>query len=159
MAKAKFWYWISLVGFLLTAGSFLLMEGYRLGVLPGILFWAGLLLGGSGQLVLSAQRKKKSIPAIEKIRLPGCLRFFSNRKAKWADIAMMILIPATVLVLALSHGIGYQCFLFLAAAFLSIVLHSILNGKNYEYVKYAARRRRYSGRRAVKKQVREENQQ
>jgi len=129
----------SIGGFAVLAVSFLLMPLEGVGILPGILFWVGLLTGTVLQIVLNAHRKKVFAKHnIKRITMQkqrcGLLSFASNLPAAVADGVMLLSLVATVLTFVLTKGIGYLCYVCLAVLVLSFSLHCILNGTNYVYV-------------------------
>lgn len=134
---------LSLAGFLCTALSFPLMPNMReeglLQVLPGLLFWAGLLLGIGSQISLSAQRKHWAEKEPERggeiqKRLPGALCFFQNTEGKISDIALAISVTGLAVCFA-ARVDGLFVFLFMGLTFFSFCTHCIYNGKNILYIK------------------------
>lgn len=131
---------VSIGGFAILAISFMLMPVEALGIVPGILFWGGLLIGAVLQVVLENRRrslfnqynvKRKSM---QKAR-NGLLSFGSNSLAMIADIVMGISVVATVLAFVLTNGTGYLCYVCLAALVFAFCMHCILNGRIYIFVK------------------------
>ena len=127
---------ISVAGFLLMSCSFLLMPIDGMGIVPGILFWGGLLIGGGLQVALEIRRRaffRSFNVKREKMQKPrnGMLSFGSNKWARIADNAMIICFVATLLAFILSKGSGLLCYVFIAATLLSFCLHCILNGRIY----------------------------
>ena len=131
---------ISIGSFLLMSVSFVLMPIEKLNFLPGILFWAGLILGVTLQIVLGGRRRKffasyKVKP--EKMQKPrnGLLSFGSNRIAVVADGVLIAGFIATVLSLIITKGYGTICYIFIAITVFSFCLHCILNGRIYFHAK------------------------
>ena len=125
---------ISICGYVLLSGSFLLMPLENAGMLPGLLFWGGLLTGAALQVVLEARRRaffKQYNVKREKMQKPrnGLLSFGSNRWAYVADTAMIVSLVGTALAFILTKGTGMLCYGFVAATVLSFCLHCILNGR------------------------------
>lgn len=130
---------ISVGGFALMSVSFLLMPAEQLQVLPGILFWSGLLLGIAFQIVLETRRRaffaRYNIKR-EKMQKPrnGLLTFASNKVAAIVDNIFIVSIIATILVYILTKGFGYLVFVCIAIMLLSFCLHCIFNGRNYFHI-------------------------
>lgn len=127
---------ISLCGFTFMSCSFIFMPFESVGILPGLLFWGGLLIGGGFQVVLEIRRRaffRSFNVKREKMQKPrnGLLSFGSNKWARIADNAMIICFVATLLAFILSKGSGLLCYVFIAATLLSFCLHCILNGRIY----------------------------
>lgn len=130
----------SVVGFLTLSVSFLLMPVAGIGYLSGILFWAGLILGISMQVVLDMRRRAlfaryhASGRQMQK-RRNGMFSFWSNPAAKVADVGLALGIVATILVFAITKGVGYGCYICLAATVFCFCMHCVLNGRNYFHVR------------------------
>lgn len=125
---------VSICEFFLMSGSILLMSAQDTKLLPGTLFWGGLLLGAVTQVVLSKRRKAflaahpDSVGKRKRARI-GLLVFAANIPALIADILMVCGIAATVAVFLITKGYGYICNLCLAVAVFASCMHCILNGK------------------------------
>lgn len=129
-----------MVCFGMVAVSFLLMmpvEGPSnvLGLLAGICFWLFLLGGTVCNTVLSFRRRawEKMYP-ITKRKFIGLVRFFGNRPAVVADIALPVCLLGLILSLWLTDSSGMICYVFLSLTVASFAAHCICNGKNYRYV-------------------------
>ena len=125
---------ISVGSFLLMSVSFLLMPVKALKMMPGILFWSGLLLGIVTQIILEIRRR--AFFKFYKVRRKnmqrprnGLLSFCSNRAAILADAALVVSLLAAVLAFVLTKGYGYVCYVFIAATVFSFCMHCILNGR------------------------------
>lgn len=143
---------ISLGGFLLVSVSFLLMPMESMGIIPGLLFWGGLVIGIAFQIVLEVRRRAFFTTynvKREKMQKPhnGFLTFGSNRAATIADIALAASAAATILAFIITKGSGYLCYIFIAIMLLSFFLHCILNGRNYFHINNQAKIRRALGQR------------
>ena len=126
---------ISLASFGVLSISFLLMPIEPLGVLPGILFWLGLIIGVSLQIVLEKKRKAffaKYNMKPTRMQRPrnGLLTFGANKVALVVDCVMGADVIATTLVFILTKGTGYLCYVCLAVLAWSFCAHCILNGRN-----------------------------
>lgn len=143
---------ISLGGFVLMSCSFILMPIANLKILPGLMFWAGLLAGGGLQMVLEARRRsffKRYKVNRTKMQKPrnGLLSFGSNKEARIADFSMVIFCISTVLVLILTKGFGIICYVMITATVLTFCLHCIFNGRIYFHVNNQDKIRRLLERR------------
>lgn len=131
---------LSVTGFVALAASFMLMPLEGMGIIPGILFWGGFLVGVIFQIVLGARRNalfaKYSVKreTMQKVR-NGLLSFWSNPAANVADSFLITSVAATVVVFILTKGIGYICYVCLSTLVLSFSMHCILNGRIFVFVK------------------------
>lgn len=134
----------SLGGFAALAVSFLLMPVDGLGILPGILFWAGLLIGVALQIALETRRRalfaKYSVKR-ETMQKPrnGLLSVCSNLFATVADGLLAVGVVALVPVFVFTKGMGYLCYVNLSVVVGSFCAHCVFNGRNYVFVKNEAK--------------------
>lgn len=119
----------SILGFMVMSVSLLLMPVNKQGFLPEILFWAGLLTGITGQILLVFDLRK----CLGKEARWGLLTFCANPWARLADGALLLSLLAVVLTLTLCPA-AYICYVALAASVFCFCLHCILNGRVYGYV-------------------------
>lgn len=131
----------SVAGFLTLSVSLLLMPVPGLAFLPGVLFWAGLILGLGAQFLLHLVLRKK-LRAGKRGRW-GLLRVCSNNWAKLADIGLLVSVPAAALTMTLSPA-AYICYVALAAAVFFFCMHCVLNGRTFGCVMGHDRSRRKS---------------
>lgn len=130
---------ISIGGFLVMSFSFLLMPVLVLGILPGLLFWIGLMLGGTSQLLLEIQRRKffaaHNVDR-RKMQKPhsGLLTFGSNRYARMTDLAFGVCLVLSVVVFSITKGFGYICYICISLTVFTFCMHCVLNGRNYFHV-------------------------
>lgn len=127
---------ISMGGFLLMSVSFLLMPIDSLSILPGLLFWGGLIVGVVFQIILETRRRAFFAGynvKREKMQKPknGFLTFGSNQIALIADYIFIASVIATILAFIFTKGSGYLCYVCIAIMLLSFCLHCIFNGRNY----------------------------
>lgn len=127
---------ISVCGFVLMSISFLLMPIETMSVLPGLLFWIGLLIGVAFQIALEARRRSffaRYKVKREKMQKPknGLLTFASNKIAAIVDNIFVVSIVATILAFIFTKGVGYLCYICISIMLLTFCLHCILNGRNY----------------------------
>ncbi len=132
---------VSLGGFLLLSVSFLLMPLESMTIIPGLLFWGGLVVGIAFQIVLEVRRRAFFAAynvRREKMQKPrnGFLTFGSNQAAIIADFTLAVSGVAAILTYILTKGSGYICFFLIAIVLLSFFLHCILNGRNYFYINH-----------------------
>lgn len=131
---------ISAGGFAILAISFILMPIAGLGIIPGILFWGGLLTGIVLQCVLETRRRKLFAKynvkreTMQKTR-NGLLSFFSNGLAVAVDSCLIAAVLATVLAFVFTKGTGYLCYICLSVLIFSFCMHCIVNGRIYIFVK------------------------
>lgn len=131
---------ISIGCFLIMSVSFLLMPIEAIPMIPGLLFWLGLILGVAFQIVLEARRRAffKSYEVNRKnMQKPrnGLLTFGSDVAATIADRAMIICLVAMILVFVFTKGYGYICYVFITATLFSFCMHCVLNGRIYFHAK------------------------
>ena len=128
--------WLSVLGFGSMSVSFLLMPIEGLELLPGILFWGGMLIGLSFQIALEARRRvffRRYNTKRERMQKPlnGFLSFAANKAALVADCILAVSIVATILAFLLTKGTGYVCYVCIAVMLMSFCMHCVLNGRNY----------------------------
>ena len=131
---------ISVGSFLLMSASFLLMPIESITIIPGLLFWIGLVLGITLQIVLEIRRRAffKSYSVNRgKMQKPknGLLSFGSNALAIIADRSMVISFVAMILAFVITKGYGYICYVFIATTVFSFCMHCVLNGRIYFHAK------------------------
>lgn len=130
---------LSIGGFAMMSASCLLMPIEALKILPGALFWGGLLIGIVFQVVLETRRRaffKRYMVNREKMQKPrnGLLTFASNKAAAVVDKIFVVSLVANILLLVFTKGTHYLCYICLATLLMSFCLHCILNGRNYFHV-------------------------
>lgn len=136
---------LSVFGFLLMSVSFVLMpldlggEGQRLlTLLPGTMFWCGLVIGLLFSVILMIKRRKwlktdqaqHGQPSKKRI---GLLSFFQNIPAGIADCLCAASIIGLTATLILTNSTGYVCYVFIALLVFTFCMHCILNGKIYDF--------------------------
>lgn len=136
---------LSLVFGFVFAASFLLMpaassislnEGKNeLLYLAGALFWSSLFLSIVTTVIVTVKRKKyfKNKENSNLPKYPGIITFFSSKKAKIADILMIVFLVAFIACTIFADGYPIYVFLFLSV--LAIQYHCVLNGKNLIFIK------------------------
>lgn len=131
---------VSVGCFLMMSISFLLMPIESITILPGLLFWLGLVLGLVLQIVLEARRRaffKAFAVKREKMQKPknGLLSFGSNGAAIIADRSMIISFIAMILAFIFTKGYGYICYVFIATTIFAFCMHCVFNGRIYFHAK------------------------
>lgn len=126
---------ISLASFGVMSVSFMLMPVKQIGILPGLLFWLGLVFGVVFQIVLNVRRKAfyaKYKAKQTKMQKPKCglWSFGSNKVALGADCIFGVGIIATVLAFVLTKGTGYVCYACISVLLWGFCSHCVLNGRN-----------------------------
>lgn len=110
-------------------------------LVSGGAFWAGLI--GTVVIAVMINTFRKRSPAFadkrSKRKRPGLTRFFTNKEARIADIAMIISVPAFI-ISRICSGNLYPMFIFLALFLFSFGMHCMLNGESYIYLKSKVRR-------------------
>lgn len=140
------WVIVSIGSFALMSASFLLMPLDRtvevydaLDIIPGVMFWLFLILGITGQILLTIRRKRffetdrRKRTQARKGRV-GLLSVFKNTPAIVADVGFVISLVAFVIATKVTNGIGYICYILLAVCTFTFCSHCIFNGKIYQYV-------------------------
>ena len=145
-------YWISVVCFIVSGSSMLLIpvssmdeEGMPrvLAYITAAVFWLGIIAGAI--IFASADSKRKKLEkklAGEKSRKrkkgrAGFISFFRNKEAAICDIVMLLSLAALVVFAVAAVEAGWIIALVLALFLCSFYLHSFLNGKNYIFIKTA----------------------
>lgn len=131
---------ISVICFLLMSISFLLMPIESISILPGVLFWIGLVAGIGLQIALEVRRRaffKSYAVKREKMQKPknGLLSFGSNSLAIIADRFMIVSFAVMILAFVITKGYGYICYVFIATTIFSFCMHCVLNGRIYFHAK------------------------
>lgn len=130
---------ISLLGFLCMSASFMLMPIEALTLLPGILFWSGLLVGIATQVLLAVRRRsffagRKQQRRQLQARRNGLLTFGANGPALVVDCLLGVSLVALVLTFVLTKGYSPVCFVCITATLLTFCLHCILNGRIFYHI-------------------------
>lgn len=104
-------------------------------LLVGLLFWLSVLCITATQIILSYRRKKRCrIHRIRESQIKwhiGLFSFFKNVYAALADSLFFISAAGLAISAALTDGLAYSCYIFTAASAFFLLLHSLLNGKNF----------------------------
>lgn len=130
---------LSIFGFGVMSLSFLLMPVEQFGFFAGGLFWIGLLLGASMQVVLEMRRRNffanYRVP-MRKMQRPrnGLLTFGANRPAKIADCVLGISAAFLTLSIVLTRGTSFWCYILIGSTIFSFSMHCVLNGRNFFHI-------------------------
>ena len=119
--------------------SFMLMPIETLRMVPGLLFWGGLIVGVAFQIILEARRRAffaRYNVKREKMQKPrnGFLTFGSNQIAMIADNFLVVSLVATILTFVYTKGYGSICYVCITVLLFSFCMHCIFNGRNYFHV-------------------------
>lgn len=106
-------------------------------IIVGSIFWCAFIGGYLLFTYVNVLRDKKR----EENRLPGVIRFFSNKQATIVDILMIIVIIAFICGLIWMKG--FILYVFLSLTVLLIQFHATLNGKNYEYIQHIKKEKKH----------------
>lgn len=109
-----------------------------LGYIAGGMFWAGLLLGIVGYILLC---KKADIPDRGEKKIPGIFRFFSNPPAKVIDVIFIAGIIGTAYYMRDVNMNQIVEEIFLLCLIAGGYAHILLNGKIYRYIWKNAKKR------------------
>ncbi len=119
-----------LIPFALDSDGSLNGAGYA----AGVMFWAGLLAGIAGYILLYLKYKK-----VERVkrqrRLPSPLCFFSNRPAQVMDVVLIIGLIGTIYCIVNVTVNQMLAVVFLLLALAGIYAHFLLNGNVYQYIR------------------------
>lgn len=141
------WLTVSVLAFLLMSAAFTIMplevpyNSVVLSLLPGAMFWAGLMIGIVTQIVLSCRCRKwradsrggKQRASNKRI---GLLSFLQTVPGCIADVTCIISAVALTLSLILTRSRGYFCYVFMALFVFSFCMHCVFNGKIYYQIKH-----------------------
>lgn len=134
-SKEKNFEWISIISFLIMSSSFMLMaisqnemqDDISQIIVIGISFWIPFILGVIMQIILYICYKKRK----RKVERTGFWCFFKNKIAIIFDIMFIISVVALIVVLLLTNGVGFICYVSLSAVVFSFCMHCIFNGRVY----------------------------
>lgn len=142
------WLVISVLSYLIFATSFMIMpfesasaeDGFSItSHLSGLAFWISLLIAIVSQTVLAVRRKKRNIASrvrqIKNTQNIGIFCFFKNKLAAVFDVVSVLSLIGLVVALFFTRGIGYICYVFVAALVFSFSMHCIFNGRVYNELK------------------------
>lgn len=119
-----------LVPFALDSEGNLNTAGYA----AGVMFWAGLIAGAAGYILLRRKESGRIRTAVQKRKLPSALCFFSNRPAMVTDIVMFIGVIGTIYCAVNITANQTAAVIFLLLALAGVYAHFLLNGKLYLYI-------------------------
>lgn len=136
------WYSISVIGYFISSATVFLIPFSTgsdkwhdvLGVLAGIMFWLGLLIGTGAYVILWKNMKNGKYNFRAKDYKPASITFFTKPVAFISDIVLL----GTGVLLILGNTVlefGNVIYLFIMFAFIfTFLIHFLFNGKIYKYV-------------------------
>lgn len=105
-----------------------------LGILIGVLFWAGVLLTAGSYFLLYRSCREQMKESTKKSKIPSCFRFFSNPIAVAVDA---VLITSFIGTLYSNFRIDVSEvleFISLVLFIIFLYLHFLVNGKIFQYI-------------------------
>lgn len=147
-AKQIFYIYTAFLG-ILSLSIFLMPFGFKIAdktkiltYISGVVFWIGLVGTISAAVYITHLRKRsKEFPeAYTNYRQLGLIHFFQNVPAIICD-ALMIASLIGFVITRILLGKTVFPFIFLSLLIFFFGMHCMLNGSNYIYIKYKARRR------------------
>lgn len=127
---------ISIAGFLLMSCSFLFMPSVdnsngvnTYGVIIGLMFWIGLLIGIVMQIMAAGLCRGES----KKYRI-GLCSFMKNIYGMLADIVVVVSIVMLIIAMAVTRQSGYVCFVAIALFTFSFSMHCVCNGRVFMHI-------------------------
>lgn len=108
-----------------------------------LVFWIGLLI--EQYFIWNANSFRKKLESEGKLRRirgkPGAVSILQTEEGAIADLILVISLIVFVILLLFGIGKGFPQYLFIFFVVLSFRMHCILNGKNFRYKKYLAKRK------------------
>lgn len=108
-----------------------------------LVFWIGLLI--EQYFIWNANSFRKKLESEGKLRRirgkPGAVSILQTEEGAIADLILVISLIVFVILLLFKIGKGFPQYLFIFFIVLSFRMHCILNGKNFRYKKYLAKRK------------------
>ena len=142
MKKAKLMLYVSIVGFLISALSVFLVPFSTgenalqdtVGVVAGILFWLGILIGIAFYLIVWVQIRNGEYQVLKKKFRPACITFFTKPIALITDAAFLVALAVTIVGNTLVVFGEIVQLILMAVLLFTFFVHFILNGKVYRYL-------------------------
>lgn len=103
-------------------------------IITGSMFWGGFIIGYILFFNINIRRKNDSIKELTVKKVPGAVCFFTSKAAAIIDIMMLLCI--IVLIYCIVRANETVVYLLLSLSIILIQLHSYINGKNYQYIRY-----------------------
>ena len=108
-----------------------------------LVFWIGLLI--EQYFIWNANSFRKKLESEGKLRRirgkPGAVSILQTEEGAVTDLILVISLIVFVILLLFGIGKGFPQYLFIFFVVLSFRMHCILNGKNFRYKKYLAKRK------------------
>lgn len=133
MKKEKKLFFLSCVFMTLLAITILFMPFEKFLYINGIAFWVFILSGYILLTILNTSRRRNEDKEKDK-RLPGVIRFFSNPLARVFDGMFILSLLVFIIYQYTNHIDGYISYVILSIIVFSFQMHSMFNGKNYDYI-------------------------
>lgn len=143
--------------FLITAGCFFLISVALLflplcgtgesgmekgvGILVGILFWAGIVAGSVSYFLMYRKYREILVKRLPGGRLPYCLRIWGNPAAIGNDILFFIGLIGTIYCNATIGANRILDFLFLFLTITCFYVHFLVTGKVFQYLAQVKRKK------------------
>ena len=128
--------YLSIACFLIFSVSFLLMPVEALGIIPGLMFWFGLIFAIISQILLELRRRSFfTAHNVDRrtMQKPHCglLTFFANQYARMMDITFLVALIFSIAIFGITKGFGYICNVCISISVFTFYMHCVLNGRNY----------------------------
>lgn len=105
-----------------------------LGVIVGILFWAGVLAGSLNYFFLYKRYRGKVEMEEQTSKIPAGLRFFSNPAAVKVDCVLLVSLVGVIYCMMAFQADTVLDFISLFLFITSFYLHFMVNGKIFQYI-------------------------
>lgn len=131
---------LSISVFLMPMGIKIADKTKILTYLSGTMFWVGFVGTICIALYITYLRRRSKAFADEKSihKRLGIILFFQNRPAIISDVLLFVALIGFIITRVLSETTVFP-FLFLSLFIFSFGMHCMLNGSNYNYIKYQTR--------------------
>lgn len=140
-SKQKKFLIISIISFLLMSITFLIMPFGEtdmnsgtspLTIISGIIFWLCLIAAVVAQAILSNEFKKMTKDAKNvSERKIGIISFCQNKEGMAADICFLLSLITFIVLMLVTDGTMYFCYILMSMIVFSFCMHCIFNGKIY----------------------------
>lgn len=105
-----------------------------LGIVVGILFWGGIIVGSVSYFLMYKKYRKLLAQEELKSKIPVFLRFFSNPIAIGVDAVLILSLAGTIYCIAAFQANAVLEFISLFLFVTSFYLHFMVNGKILQYI-------------------------
>ena len=142
------WMLISIVSFLVMSISFMIMylltadienrASGGLAVVPGLMFWGGLILSIISHIIMGVMRnrivERGRIKRSNLQRYIGLICFFRNTAALIADVVFVLALAALIVTLVICDTAGMLTYALISLTVFAFSMHCTLNGKNFNFL-------------------------